>query len=119
MSNSAVNKQTIRLPGGREIPPGHEFVRGNGALPAADFDRFLEKGVLVDRDVRPVEPERTQGAGGDLAKLLDQNAHDVIKELPNIDDETLMELQGAESQGKNRSTVIDAISEEFDRRQPE
>ena len=115
----AINNETIRLPNrGTEILPGAEFKRDGKVLPVDDFDRLMRNGVLVERDARPVANEE----GGDptpsteVSKLLEMNANDLIKELPSVPDETLMELEGAESNGKNRSTVRDAISEEFDRR---
>lgn len=119
----AISTETIRLPGkgdkpGREVPPNTEFKRGESALPTRDFDRLRKKGVLVPREIQEA-PAGDEDNAGEVEKLVALNADELIRELPNVEDGTLMELEGAESNGKDRSTVREAISEELDRRSGE
>ena len=52
----------------------------------------------------------------DVNKLSEGTVADAEKELPNLSDAELQELNQAEKDGKNRTTMLDAIKAEQDSR---
>lgn len=70
---------------------------------------------MSDPNLTPVEPGATAGDSA-LLTTLEGNVGDVVGALPDLSDDDLAQAENLERQGKNRSTVLQAISREREHR---
>lgn len=104
------NKDPASFGMGIPLPDPKRDLSGSGLTADRDKDKAVVAPALTEEEV--AAGAAAEEASAKLIEFLDQSIHDIVPQIEDMDDEQLATLHAAETAGRSRKGLLEAIEEE-------